>query len=121
LGRTEIEAYLSETATLPGISNRDVQQARHALELYYEQFRGIPLAPRPDSAPATVSYPRNPVSGEPMAPALPCPLPTRNKYAGIPVSDKPKPLPTVAEDPRSGQFLSFKFQVAPGGEDAGLV
>jgi integron integrase len=49
LGRTEIEAFLTETAQRPGVSNWQVQQARDALELYYEQFRGIPLKKRPDS------------------------------------------------------------------------
>ena len=46
LGRTEIEAFLSETAAHPGVGNWQVQQARDALELYYAKFRGIPLEPR---------------------------------------------------------------------------
>ncbi len=49
LGRTEIETYLHNVATRPDVSNWQVQQARNALELYYEQFRGIALAPRPDA------------------------------------------------------------------------
>ena len=49
LGRAEIEAFLAETAQRPGVSNWQVQQARDALELYYEQFRGIALRERPDS------------------------------------------------------------------------
>ncbi len=49
LGRTEIEAFLAETAQRPGVSNWQVQQARDALELYYEQFRGIALRARPDA------------------------------------------------------------------------
>jgi hypothetical protein len=49
LGRTEIEAFLAETAQRPGVSNWQVQQARDALELYYEQFRGIALGARPDA------------------------------------------------------------------------
>ena len=49
LGRTEIEAFLAERAQRPGVSNWQVQQARDALELYYEQFRGIALRERPDS------------------------------------------------------------------------
>ena len=49
LGRTEIEAFLAETAQRPGVSNWQVQQARDALELYYEQFRGIALSARPDA------------------------------------------------------------------------
>lgn len=50
LGRAEIEAFLAETAQQVGVSNWQVQQARDALELYYEQFRGIVLASRPDDA-----------------------------------------------------------------------
>ena len=46
LGRSEIEEYLSETARRPGVSNWQVQQARNAVETYYEKFRGIPLLPR---------------------------------------------------------------------------
>ena len=46
LGRTEIEGFLSEIAAHPGINNWQVQQARNALELYYEKFRGIALSPR---------------------------------------------------------------------------
>lgn len=59
LGRAEIEAYLQYVAGYPGISNWQVQQARDALELYYEQFRGIALDPRPDgiSAPAASTPP----------------------------------------------------------------
>ena len=46
LGRTDIEGFLSEIASHPGISNWQVQQARNALELYYEKFRGLALSPR---------------------------------------------------------------------------
>jgi len=49
LGRTESEAFLAETAQRPGVSNWQIQQARDALELYYEQFRGIALRARPDA------------------------------------------------------------------------
>ena len=38
--------FLSEAAAHPGISNWHVQQARDAMELYYERFRGIALEPR---------------------------------------------------------------------------
>jgi len=50
LGRADIEAFLAETAQQVGVSNWQVQQARDALEVYYEQFRGIALASRPDGA-----------------------------------------------------------------------
>ena len=58
LGRAEIETFLSETAARPEISNWQVQQARDALELYYEKFRGIALAPR---ASVSVNHPQTPV------------------------------------------------------------
>jgi len=62
LGRTEIEAFLSEIAARPGISNWQVQQARDAVELYYEQFRGIALNPRPDKPVRPASSVRFPAS-----------------------------------------------------------
>ncbi len=49
LGRLEIEAFLDEMAKRAEVSNWQVAQARDALELYYEQFRGIALTPRPDA------------------------------------------------------------------------
>lgn len=55
LGRTQIEAFLSSVAARPGISNWQVQQARDAVELYYERFRGIALDPRPDGPVRPVS------------------------------------------------------------------
>lgn len=57
LGRPEIEVFLSEMARRTDISNWQIAQARDALELYYEQFRGIALAPRPDQAVSTTSSP----------------------------------------------------------------
>ena len=61
LGRGEIAGFLCEPARSPGVSNWMVQQARNAIETYYERFRGIPLTPRtdreglPSSAPSTSS------------------------------------------------------------------
>ena len=49
LGRVEIETFLGEMARRNEISNWGIAQARNALELYYEQFRGIALAPRPNN------------------------------------------------------------------------
>ena len=48
LGRTKIEAFLAETSGKGYTTNWQLSQARAALELYYERFRGIALAPRPD-------------------------------------------------------------------------
>jgi len=49
LGRTDIETFLAEMGRRADISNWQIAQARDALELYYEQFRGIALPPRPDA------------------------------------------------------------------------
>jgi len=55
LGRVEIETFLSEMTQRQDVSNWQLSQARDALELYYEQFRGIALAPRPDYIAPTVT------------------------------------------------------------------
>ncbi len=49
LGRTEIEAFLRKVAARANVTNWQIQQARESLEVYYERFRGIALAPRPDA------------------------------------------------------------------------
>ena len=46
LGRTEVEAFLEALASDPAVTDWQVRQARDALEVYYEQFRGIALASR---------------------------------------------------------------------------
>jgi integron integrase len=61
LGRVEIEAFLSEMARRNEISNWQIAQARDALELYYEQFRGIALGPRPDDVLQIMSSPTSAV------------------------------------------------------------
>jgi len=66
LGRTEREAFLSGIAARPGGSNWQIQQARDAVELYQERFRGIPLNPRPDEPPRPASRASAP-SGPPSA------------------------------------------------------
>ncbi|MFO8240573.1 MAG: integron integrase [Dissulfuribacterales bacterium] len=45
LGREEIEAFIQALAAEPGVADWQVVQARDALEIYYEQFRGISLEP----------------------------------------------------------------------------
>ena len=53
LGRAEIEAFLLASSREKGITNWRLAQGRAALELYYERFRGIGLAPRvSEGAPA---------------------------------------------------------------------
>ena len=58
LGRTEIETFLTEVSRQAGVSNWRLSQARAALEIYYEQFRGIALAPRPDGTDTPSDSPR---------------------------------------------------------------
>ena len=66
LGRTDIEGFLSEIAAHPGINNWQVQQARNALELYYEKFRGIALSPR-DAIPSDdITHPNHVGSETPL-------------------------------------------------------
>lgn len=48
LGRREIESFLAELLENTRMSNWQIQQARDAIETYYEKFRGIPLSPRTD-------------------------------------------------------------------------
>ncbi|MBI5605238.1 MAG: phage integrase N-terminal SAM-like domain-containing protein [Deltaproteobacteria bacterium] len=74
LGRTEIEAFLAETAQRPGVSNWQVQQARDALELYYEQFRGIGLRARTDSIQQKTHHRRPPL--QPPSLSLKCTVST---------------------------------------------
>lgn len=50
LGREEIETFLSELSLRPKVTNWQLAQARTALEVYYEQFRGISLDPREERA-----------------------------------------------------------------------
>jgi integron integrase len=78
LGRAEIEVFLSGLAAHPGVTNWQVQQARDSLELYYEQFRGIALAPRsdipaPHAKPPTTAQatPPTPLGRKPPAAAAP--------------------------------------------------
>lgn len=68
LGRTEIETFLSEVAAGPSASNWLIQQARDALELYYEKFRGIPLPPRVS---VVDTHPQPPVNQAPPPGAMP--------------------------------------------------
>ena len=57
LGRAEIEAFLLEPSREKGVTNWQLAQARDALELYYERFRGIALAPRLSGAAGERSEP----------------------------------------------------------------
>ena len=49
LGRSEVETFLEELEADHGVADWQVAQARDALEIYYEQFRGIPLGSSGDS------------------------------------------------------------------------
>ena len=80
LGRAEIERFLSEIAARPESGNWLVQQARDALELYYEKFRGIALAPR-EFVPA--NHTLSPVRQAPPAEATPQTDTTTHPFVGI--------------------------------------
>ena len=43
LGRPEVEAFLHKLSHNPNVADWQLHQARDALEIYYEQFRGIAL------------------------------------------------------------------------------
>ena len=101
LGRVEIETLLGEMAGRSEISNWGIAQARDALELYYEQFRGIALAARPafaeelrrdkpDGVPPDAASQRPPASAAtPIAEIRPCPSVVKT-YTTDPDVDKPK-------------------------------
>ena len=81
-------------AARPNVTNWHVQQARESLEVYYERFRGIALAPRPDgvAAPTAETHPaplRETTRSRPMDqdsttvqhPAPPKSMPDARSYA----------------------------------------
>ena len=85
LGRPEIEAFLAETRRQSRASNWQLSQARAALELYYERFRGIALAPRPDgggAAPTSLPPPKSNDPARSSGPLLaPCPDALGSRYS----------------------------------------
>jgi integron integrase len=62
LGRPEIEAFLRSVNDHAAVSNWQVQQARDALEIYYERFRGIALSPRSKPPSSHETSPSHPVT-----------------------------------------------------------
>jgi len=96
LGRTEIEIFLSEISRQ--VSNWQLAQARAALETYYERFRGIALAPRPDGPPSPGTSeniegrnvpsptPRDPI---PVAPSSSAPNPPLRPSEQLPAYTQP--------------------------------
>ena len=90
LGRAEIEAFLSRLAARPGTSNWQVQQARNAIEVYYERFRGIPLEPRSGADRHSGSPTRT--SDQTDCSAAPAVKHACISYRLDPASDKPKPM-----------------------------
>ena len=117
LGRMEIECFLRGLAARPSVTNWHIQQARDSLELYYEQFRGIALEPRPDvpasHAPspgaARTSLP-DPLMHKPPAARAPLPPPTqasKGRYAAsardVKTNVRPAATPgPVARPPADG-------------------
>ncbi len=102
LGRTEIEAFLRKVASRPNVTNWQVQQARESLEVYYERFRGIALAPRPDAI-------ANPTAGPPGAPARGPSRPSAIEPGAVTVAQpaKSKPLHSL------GAYAPASPQVKP--------
>ena len=94
LGRTEIEDFLNTLAVDPAVLSWQVTQARDALEIYYEQFRGIALKLRAEQRAIGPEVSKE--SADPQASG-------GRKYAG---SGKAEGTATVAlprkiEEPRS--------------------
>jgi len=86
LGRAEIEAFLRTVAARPNVTNWQVQQARESLEVYYERFRGIALAPRPD---AVVAATASSASAAGRGPSHPNAIEQRAATAAPPAKSKP--------------------------------
>lgn len=82
-GRPGIDAFLDELNDDPAVAGWQMSQAQAALEIYYEQFRGIALAPRgQEAAPSgKVAVPSH--AEKKTAPRLPRPADE------IPASPKP--------------------------------
>lgn len=85
LGRTEIETFPADLAARAGVTNWQVQQARDSLELYYERFLEIPLAPRTGIE-------------KPHAPSPPA-IPSAAISVGRPVASMPKHAHSVIRRP----------------------
>jgi len=123
LGRPEIESFLRQVAARPNVTNWQVQQARESLEVYYERFRGIALAPRPDAiatqpahAPAPGRGPSRPSPTKPQAVTSDHPVPSRPLHSEAiyasaspqvkPLREtatlQPAPATTAAHPARSG-------------------
>ena len=84
LGRMEIECFLRGLAARPSVTNWHIQQARDSLELYYEQFRGIALEPRPD---VPASHAPSPTAART---SLPAPLMHKPPAARAPLPPSPQ-------------------------------
>lgn len=100
MGRAEIEGFLAELATRPFISNWQVAQARTALELYYEKFRGIALAPRPAWDPG------NTPTGHPVVPNGPETAREKIPSTGTAVRPIPNPVHEMNKYPPAGEGVN---------------
>jgi len=87
-GRVEVEAFLQDLADESGVADWQVVQARGALEVYYEQFRGIALKPEKTVA----ARQKEDLSGKP---------PRREESGNTPRGDRI----------RSGRPILFQFLV----------
>ena len=71
LGRDDMEAFLAALVEQSGVADWQVAQARDALEIYYEQFRGIALDPAPGTAPRRQAGHPEPADGTICPPVAP--------------------------------------------------
>jgi len=115
LGRREIETYLSQLAKKPRTYLWQVEQARQALEWYYEQFRGIPLEPRYSTAPSieektSSEFGRNKGILDRTAHPIQIPQGREKRASGNPRTDKDiqrNRSQNRASEPPSGQEAAF--------------
>jgi len=75
LGRRDIETFLGALTEQHGVAEWQVTQARDALEVYYEQFRGIALDPAGETGPGKEAGRAEPADGSTRRPVGPAASP----------------------------------------------
>ena len=91
LGRRDIEAFLQALAAQDGVAEWQVIQAREALEIYYEQFRGIALDPAPGRAQKEMPTDQGPPQAR-----------VRERAAPYPPAPPPPPASSEGAQQRAG-------------------
>jgi integron integrase len=90
LGRGEIETFIQALTADPGVADWQVARARDALEVYYEQFRGIALEPVRTKAGKSKKGGDMPKASD----RIPAPR-VLNQPSTIPEPERPKPARKV--------------------------